>query len=101
MYGSSERYRVRISTCPPVGAGTGASAIVKFEALGRPAGREASRICTFWSAFGSVMAAAYAAAAGVTTHTFGRKARKETAAGQSRASGRPGAGASVAASRAG
>jgi hypothetical protein len=42
MYGSSDRYLVRISTCPSSGRGTGPAVTVKFSVLGRPAGRDAS-----------------------------------------------------------
>src|SRR6185437_2127880 len=64
MYGSSDRYWVLMSTCPSPGSGTGADAIVKFPAVGLPAGRDASRICVFWSA----MAAAYTAAPQISGH---------------------------------
>src|SRR6516162_4378605 len=63
MYGSSDRYRVLISTCPSSGTGTGAGWIVKFSAVGHPNGREASRI---WRFSLSAMSAAYASAHRVT-----------------------------------
>ncbi len=54
IYGSSDKYRVRMSTSPSPGEGTGAGTIVKFSSVALPAGREASRTCRFpvfaWSA---------------------------------------------------
>src|ERR1700747_2358785 len=49
MYGSSDRYLVRSSTCPSRGTGRGSVVKVKFPAVGRPAGRDASRTCRFSS----------------------------------------------------
>src|SRR5580698_1682147 len=49
MYGSSDRYLVRSSTCPSRGAGRGSLVKLKLSAAGRPAGRDASRTCRFSS----------------------------------------------------
>jgi hypothetical protein len=56
MYGSSDRYRVRISTWPSPGSATGSVTIEKFPAVGLPTGRDASRIWVFCSAMGAAYA---------------------------------------------
>src|ERR1700722_19479040 len=62
MYGSSDRYWVRISTWPSPGSATGSATIEKFAAVGLPTGRDASRIWVFCSAMGAAYAPrAYAA----------------------------------------
>src|ERR1700733_10732066 len=55
MYGSSDRYLVRSSTCPSRGTGTGSLVKLKLPTVGRPSGRDASRT---WR-FSSVTSAAY------------------------------------------
>jgi hypothetical protein len=65
MYGSSDRYWVRISTWPSPGVPAGSLMIEKFSAVGLPTGRDASRIWVFCSAMGAAYATitAYAARA--------------------------------------
>src|SRR5580692_1955939 len=56
MYGSSDRYWVRIRTWPSPGSVTGSVMIEKFAAVGLPTGRDASRIWVFCSAMGAAYA---------------------------------------------
>jgi hypothetical protein len=67
MYGSSDRYWVRTSTCPSPGSATGSVMIEKFSAVGLPTGRDASRIWVFCSAMGAAYATITAHAARVSS----------------------------------